>query len=311
MNITRIHALHAEIQKVFEHIKSQEFKLIQLLQQLDREFGYKALGYASLWEYAVRGLGMTESQASSYIVVSRKAMQVPALGRAIEAGELSVSKAKRITSAIHFGNAEVWIEKARSLTQRELEREIFRADPQTHLDPKLRQKDRLYRMVLSVTDQFLTQLEDAQELMGENNREVALERILEDYLDKKDPVRKAERARRKSETQAPVDERRKGDLKVSLSLFSGDSTQPEPSHSSRNVQRRVPAAIQHLIHLRDRGVCQHFFPDGRKCQSRRGIHLHHEHEFGAGGGHEPSNLRTYCRAHHQLIHFQRDMRLEA
>ncbi len=300
MNITRIHALHAEIQKVVENIKSQEAKLIQLLQQLDREFGYKALGFASLWEYAVRGLGMTESQASSYIAVSRKATQVPALGRAIEAGELSVSKAKRITSAIHFGNAEVWIEKAQSLTQRELEREIFRADPQTHLDPKLRQKDRLYRMVLSVTDQFLTQLEDAQELMGENNREVALERILQDYLDKKDPVRKAERAKRKSETQAPVDEKRKG-----------DSAQSLPSHSSRNVQRRVPAAIQHLIHLRDRGVCQHFFPDGRKCQSRRGIHLHHEHEFGAGGGHEPSNLSTYCRAHHQLIHFQRDMRLEA
>ncbi len=71
MNITRIHALHTEIQKVVEQIKSKEFRLIQLLQQLDREFGYKALGYASLWEYAVRGLGMTESQASSYIAVSR------------------------------------------------------------------------------------------------------------------------------------------------------------------------------------------------------------------------------------------------
>jgi len=307
MNAERIHALHFEIQKTFKDLKSKESDLIHLLQQMDREFGYKLLGYASLWEYAVKGLSMTESQASTYIVVSRRSMQIPALNQALASGDLSVSKAKRIASAIQYGEAEEWIEKAKTLSQKELEREIFRCAPQGHLDPKMRQPDRLYRITLSVTDQFLNQLDEASELLGEITREIALEKILKEFLDKKDPVRRAERAR--------AGEKSKGPTKGSLDFFAPQSpTQSSMNEpSSRKVpekhSRYIPQSIQNMVHLRDRGRCQHQLPNGELCKSRRGIHLHHIECFVTEGSHDPENLRTYCGNHHRLIHFQEELRL--
>src|SRR4051812_32448144 len=98
MNAEKIFALDSEIRTTYESFQKNELKLLELFQEMNLLSGFHLLGFASLWEYAVKGLQMTESQASAYITVARKAMEVPALEAALQSGDLTVSKAKRITA---------------------------------------------------------------------------------------------------------------------------------------------------------------------------------------------------------------------
>jgi hypothetical protein len=54
--------------------------------------------------------------------VSRKVKKIPALQTAIQNGELSVSKARKITPVIAQGNQEEWVLKAQTLSYRKLEK---------------------------------------------------------------------------------------------------------------------------------------------------------------------------------------------
>ena len=339
MNSKEIHLLDSKIRSSFKRLKQNEAELITLLQEMDQLMGYKLLGYASLWEYAVKALQMTEGQASAYITVSRKALEVRALDAALKSGELSVSKAKRVTALIHPGNAKEWIEKAKNLTQNELDRERWRFASNDHLDSEMRARaqvsgGQLYRITLAVSADFLNFLDEAQELMEIGSREIALEKVLADYLDKHDPVRRAERAARKRGIQdsgnelsmeVPAKRRAEPNSNISNSTFlrneddkstheresSSNSAKGSDTRRFKKAKSNIPRRIINQVHLRDRGRCQYRLPSGQLCQSRRGIHVHHLVPRIAGGKNEPENLLTLCASHHRLHHFLDELRLEA
>jgi len=347
MNSKQIHVLDGKIRTSFKRLKQNESELIELLQEMDQLMGYKLLGYASLWEYAVKALEMTEGQASAYITVSRKALEVRALDAALKSGELSVSKAKRVTALIHPGNAKEWIEKAKNLTQNELDRERWRFTSNDHLNPEMRARmqasgGQLYRVTLAVSGEFLNMLDEAQELLEIGSREIALEKVLADYLDKHDPVRRAERAAKKRKahnvgSELPTEEpaqvggeqssknqnQRISKTSDSTFLRNEDDKSTNPGNSSesalgwrenkrfKKAKSNIPRRIINQVHLRDRGRCQYRLPSGQLCQSRRGIHVHHLVPRIAGGRNEPENLLTLCASHHRLHHFLDELRLEA
>ena len=68
---------------------------------------------------------------ANYIAVARKSHEVPALKDQVLAGKLSVHQARKITAVITKKNQKLWLEKARTQTQKQLERDVAIAQPKT------------------------------------------------------------------------------------------------------------------------------------------------------------------------------------
>jgi hypothetical protein len=61
--------------------------------------------------------------------------------------------------------------------------------------------------------------------------------------------------------------------------------------------RYVPVAVREEVWRRDGGRCAFVGSDGRRCNSRHKLELHHLEPFGLGGPSIPQNLALRCRAH--------------
>jgi len=96
------------------------------------------------------------------------------------------------------------------------------------------------------------------------------------YLERNDPVRKAERAQAKK--PAPI-----------------------PSQGRINAARYVPAHVAHQVSLRDRGECTFTGAHG-KCRESRWTDVHHVTPVSKGGTSSLDNLTTLCANHHRYLH---------
>jgi len=161
-----------------------EAKLLDVLQKMDDRKCFKQLGYPSLFAYATNRLKFSDGQAYNFINVARKAKEVPELKLAVEKGVLSVSKARKIVPVIQRTNASEWIEKAAMLPQRVIEKQVAeRIRPPGRVE-QLEEKLRRLRDIL------------IQKTGKSCSREDVLEWIADEMLDRHDPVRKAERAKK-------------------------------------------------------------------------------------------------------------------
>lgn len=206
---------------------------------------------------------------------------------AVQAGKISFSKARRIAPAIkETGNAELWVQKAMELPQRELEREVAKVNPEVLIQENIRPvyADRS-ELRCGISPELEGKRERARELASRSlRRSATLEETIEYMADTtlfyKDPVQKAERVTQKKN---PVPSESHGNCKVA----------PE--------NETIPAAVKHAMNLRDRGECQEMTPDG-KCLSRRNTNGHHIISVAYGGESTLDNLITLCRFHPDVRH---------
>ncbi|MCM2281792.1 MAG: hypothetical protein NDI61_08085 [Bdellovibrionaceae bacterium] len=199
-----LRAIHSRTCAAVERLKACEADLIRCLQEVDRFLVHRFIGYNSLFQYAVHALKLSEAQSYAYITVARKARELPQLQEAIVSGELTVSKAVRITSVINEQTQAKWIGLALELPKRDLEREVARENPRAARPEQARFLDaHTLQLQTPISEVGYKKLERVRELMafgdgdgdGEwQSLESVIERLAEFYLVRKDPVRKAERA---------------------------------------------------------------------------------------------------------------------
>ncbi len=226
---------------------------------------------------------MSEPVTLNFIAVSRRSVQIPELKAAIEAGDLTVSTARKITSVITPESQSAWILKAINLTSRALEREVAKVLPQA-LTPERAKYVRVDRININfgLTEEFYKKLKRIQDLESQRlsravNFEETLNAMIDLYLEKKDPV---EKAKRNINPRAPV---------------------PENVIKSQGADKRRPitAKIRHEVNLRDRGKCTHV-----DCDQQRWLDIHHIIPVSQGGQNSLENLRTLCSGHHKMEHLQ-------
>ena len=254
-----------------------EAELLESIIEVDRSRLYERFRHEHLTPYCIEELKLTEDVAAMFVRVARKCQRVPELRLAIKAGEVRLTKAKTIASVITTANQVEWIEKAKTLSKRQLEREVAIASPVGAKPEKVRIKAETVRVEFELTHPQMDLLRRSQDLASVGKfaslaeTEVAL---LEFYLDRKDPVRKAERAAVRRDR-------------------SRDRSRDE-----------IPTHIVHALNRRDQGRCQGRKPDGTLCGSTRWVHHHHIKPRAEGGQHTLENLITLCSAHHRLWHRQ-------
>ena len=194
------HSLHLRALELCAKHRRVEAMLIVVLREIDKTKLFKKLGQPSLFGYAIRILGLSESVAYAFIAVARKCEESAPLRAAIETQSLTVAKASRIVSALTLENAEALIEFARTHSTRETEFEVARLQPKCAAPDRMRPlSEDLVKLEMSVSKAVLAKLTRAQALLASQSGkhtgfEGVLEQVLNEYLERHDPVKRAERA---------------------------------------------------------------------------------------------------------------------
>ena len=102
------HPLHEKAKTLAGIYLSAEPKLLETLMGMAEENLFIRLGFTGLWDYAVKELKISESQASYFQRVAQKARAIPELKEAVLGGVLSISMARRIVGVIDHSNAKEW-----------------------------------------------------------------------------------------------------------------------------------------------------------------------------------------------------------
>jgi hypothetical protein len=306
-----------------------EAELVDVLRKIDDSKLYREYGATSLFVYATQVLKLSESVAWNFITVSRATKTAPALKEAISNGELSVSKARRITSVLALKNQSeasqsLWVEKAKTLTQRELEKAVAKENPQVLVPEKASYvAEELMKLELGMSEEELKELRYVQDLICQSKQKAvslkdALVEMAKFYKQHKDPVEKAKRARRlKADRHAqPTPD----------SSQVGHTSKTATNHEQSLVSHVVPAlpeeeqswlqetwneelvligaARDHAVARRDGYQCTAINPNGKRCSHRRWLDVHHIKPRHQGGTDSLSNLTTLCKGHHQLHHWK-------
>ena len=295
------HPLDEQAAEIIQRYRSEEQKLLSVLQQIEAQFVFRELGYSSMFQYCIERHKMSESRAYELIYVSRKCAEVPRLKAAIEAGTVSLSAAKRIGSVVTEENAELWISQAATLKQKELERAVATVNPKAAVKERIKPvAAERSTLVVGISHSLEKKLARVRELVAQSSAkpcdlERALEQMADLFLESKDPVRRAERI-----TQKKLAAASKANQHV-LSKVAAPARKSPPA-VARQTRSPIPAAIRHQVMLRDRGECQGTTPQGTRCGCRQWTDIHHIRPVSLGGSHALDNLLTLCSNHHRLIH---------
>jgi hypothetical protein len=77
-----------------------EGELLSLLIEMKTNGAILALGFSGIWDYAHRGLSLSEAQSFYFKSVADASVRAPKLKEAVETGNLSLSLARRIAPVI-------------------------------------------------------------------------------------------------------------------------------------------------------------------------------------------------------------------
>jgi hypothetical protein len=165
-----------------------------------------------------------------------------------------------------FANQDIWLEKAATLPQRGLDREIAKAKPETiqifeRIRPIGDDRSELKLGIARRLEEKLARVKDllAQKLKRHVTMEEALDALADGFVEKNDLVLKARRS----------------------SLLASEKPVAALKNGKRSYQ---PAAIRHAVAARDEGQCTFVLPNGR-CDQRRWVHRHHVNHVAHGGTH--------------------------
>jgi 5-methylcytosine-specific restriction endonuclease McrA len=185
-----------------------------------------------------------------------------------------------------FRKQEKWVNKAVELPQKKLEEQVASIAPETKIREGVKPvTENLSQLKMGISKKLEEKLKRVQDLESQRTRRAVklsetLETLVDLYLEKKDPVKKAERVLNR-------------DADACVARHADQVKQPDT--------RSIPAKIKHQVQLRDGGQCTHTH-DGKRCESRRWLDVHHIILRSQGGTNALENLITFCSAHHRMEH---------
>ena len=274
--------IHEKNLKLAKTILLSEGELLSSLMEMHSQRLFGELGCTGIFDYCLRHLQFCESQANYYKRIAEVSARVPELKAAVVQGELSISKARRITSVITPLNHQEWIQNAKTMKQKELEKAVSIVNPQAHpierIKPVAKNVSELRVAIDDETDRNLEILKDllSQKLRRSASLADVIAWAAKETREKHDPEKKAERSA----------------TKVSLRKF------PSP----RPGRHPIPAKVKHEVVLRDGNRCSFRLPEGKPCGQKRWTELHHLIPVSRGGLNEAHNLKFLCSAHHRATH---------
>ena len=305
--------------------------LLCLYEVRARRLDLKA-GFSNTAEFCQEVFGMSAEVAWKKARAAKIIGPFPKLFELLKEGKTHVSHIAMVANRITQANCRKIYEFLPGASKRDLQFFLDRLLP----DGSMRNMEPTIEVKIRVSREFLEKLDHAAGLLAKTgsgavaNRAKVLESGLDALIEKRDPVKRAERAsaraRKKLEsshglpTSGPgSSEKATRGLPTSGSGSSEEATQglpvggpgssedaavdPGSTHSRPRppVPRPpIPAKVKHHVFLRDKGRCTYVSSDGRRCSERSFLHLDHITPWCLGGSHRAENLRTLCANHNNF-----------
>jgi 5-methylcytosine-specific restriction endonuclease McrA len=310
-------------------VRQAEAAVLQTVMNVDVLKLYRKFNLPSTYAYCMEILELTEPEACNYINVARKIREVPELHAAIESGDLKVAKARKIVPVLNKENQAEWISKAATLSYKALEREVAREKPQAARPDRIKHTGPGWmRLEANITEETWAKFAHVQDLISSASYDEVLSRVLSQYIEKHDPLKKAERAKStnaqsmnaKVRHGRPAPESTAPESTASVKPAHGSPTQHTNSSqnehltqqhdtptqhdrcarvtaqpSQRRDRTKIPKEVEHAVNLRDQRKCQN-------CKATRYLQFHHILEVAKGGADTAENLVTLCSSCHRAWH---------
>jgi len=289
--------LICELKDLVDEERQMLTQILRYLREVESRKLFSERGYPSLFEFAQKELGYSESAAGRRIQAMRLMKEMPLAEKKIEEGSLSLSVASKIQSFIRQEDSRRRECKAPKLqtkdklklisqlegsSARECEKKLAQLSPESDRPrDKTRFIDEEITLVsFSAGSKLMKKIERLKELTSHSNSEGKYEKLFEQAVDllleKIDPVKKEER---RAKRRVPL-----------------------PTSGVEGKNRHIPNSTRDKVWIRDGGSCQ--FRDrktGRLCHSKFRLQIDHKYPFSLGGEHDLENLRLLCSSHNQLV----------
>ncbi len=271
--------LHQEAKQRAKTYRSSQYELLSILVHIDSHKIYQQFGYANLKDYCMIWLTLSENDTYALCAVTKTIAVVPEIKTLIDKGDLHLSNARRIVSVITPENKKEWLGKACTLSQNDLRREIVTQFPEQEAKTRIKPiTENRSRLEVGISTELEAKLKRVCDLLSQKEKknisiEAALDFLTKAYLDKHDPIKKAERNLGSDRNVPPV-----------------------------KTGRAIPSHVAHSVSLRDQRQCQYRYPNQQQCQNSRWVESHHLKQVAHGGLSTTDNLITLCSAHHKFQH---------
>jgi len=186
-----------------DYLRTEGLLLMVLIEMRRRKL-FAVLNYSGIFDYCERRLNLSRAQAYYFKTVAEKSEEVPEIKQAVVQGELTLSQARRIVPVVTKENHKEWLAKAKSLPQKELEREVTAVNPKAHVQEKLRPVAKeLSELKVPVDPKTEENLAALKEILSQKlGKAATLTQVVawaaEVTRTKFDPVKRAERSRKSS-----------------------------------------------------------------------------------------------------------------
>ena len=196
---------------------------IVLLKEVRKRKMALEMGYTNLLEFCVGELGLTRDQALKRSQAAATVEKEPVFLDMLKKGEISVSSLSLIAPKL----TEKTQEEIRAFVPGKTKREVEAFVSTLNRDGTREDRPQTIKVVLDLEPEVLEKLHRARKLLKKNKAHVSNEDILTEalelLLDKKDPVRKAERAvKRKThqKSDAPIRKKNRTPIWAKNALIS-------------------------------------------------------------------------------------------
>jgi len=308
---------------------SSTVKMLHFINDLERRKLFLDLGYSSVFDYCVRRIKYSSSQAGRRIQAARCCRRYPELWAFLRQREVCVTTLALIEPIITDDNRDDIIQRVRGASRREVERLLSEYRPPAALRDRIRYvqvpspsprnidaalldrqcarsipeewrdriptEEKVFVQFLA-DDEFLALFEEVRNLVpdgGDLTFAELMKAALVEYRDRHSPAARQERREpRRVNDAAPV----AGAGKTGAN--GPDSHRWEWEDATKS--RHIPDETRDEVLVRERGQCSFVAPDGTQCGCRKGLQIVHITPYAAGGTHDPANLRLLCGAHNRL-----------
>jgi 5-methylcytosine-specific restriction endonuclease McrA len=317
-----------------------EARLIAHIAEVEERRLHSKDGCSSLFEYCVKRLGLSESEAFHRLTAARVARRYPVVFAMIERREIHLSAVCLLRDYLAPENHLELLAEASHKTKFQVQELLARRFPRPDVVSRIR------KLPSPVVSAPARSINDARPTEGESPAEgtpavaaappSAVPRGASiPIVPARASIEPTSEARYRIQLNASSALKEKLELfkaLVSHSVPSGDiaavleraldlaleqakkqrfaKTERPRSLRTRSMKRttlhrahreHIPNAVQREVAARDGLRCSYVSDSGYRCSARAFLQIHHEHPWARGGASTPENLRLLCASHNRLL----------
>ncbi len=254
-------------------------EILLTIQEIDTRRTFLELGFPSLFDYLVKGIGYSEGSAQRRIDAARLIREIPAVALKIQNGEIKLNQ----ISLVQKASREVFKAHAKKVTTNEKSELLDRLCDKSHSQsqqqvaaffdlPVLQtthqsvQADKSVRVELTFSEEAYAKIRKAQELLSHAVPNQELTGFLEYLADK-------------------VIRQKTAKMKM--------NTENEKLGTATVAVKESPNCCQYVDSI-----------TGQRCRSTWKLQIDHKQSRWAGGDDNPQNLQWLCAGHNKLKYRQ-------